>query len=147
LQAYYLQEEVAMKKPRSEAAERSPANALGPVRSMRRGVLTERRITCSKPGCPCGHDPDARHGPYFSLTRKVERRTRTRLVRPELAAVVRRQIEEGRVFRTEVEAYWQACERHANDELEALHAGQAEGAEKGGFRRRSPRRLRPRSPG
>ncbi len=119
-------------------------HALGRVRPMRRGVLTERRVTCSKPGCPCGRDPEARHGPYYSLTRAVGGRTRTRLVRAEDAIVVRRQIEDGRAFRGELESYWQACERAADAELEGLHAGQAE---KGGSRRRSSRRLRPRSRG
>ncbi len=120
---------------------RSPA-VLGPARPIRRGVLTERYVTCSKPGCPCAHDSDARHGPYFSLTRAVRGRTRTRLVSAEEAVVVRRQIEQGRAFRSELEAYWQTCERAADGELEGMRAAQAE---KGGFRRRSPRRLRPRS--
>lgn len=111
---------------------------------MRRGVLTERRVTCSKPGCPCGQDPEARHGPYFSLTRAVGGRTRTRLVSQEEAVVVRRQIEEGRLFRGELEAYWEACERAADTELEAVRATEAE---KGGSKRRSPRQLRPRSQG
>lgn len=118
--------------------------ALGPIRAIRRGVLTERRVSCSKPGCPCGRDPEARHGPYFSLTRAVRGRTRTRLVNPEEAVVVRRQIEDGRAFRGELEAYWQACERAADAELEGLRAAEAE---KGGSRRRSSRRLRPRSRG
>jgi hypothetical protein len=111
---------------------------------MRRGVLTERRMTCSKPGCPCGHDLEARHGPYFSLTRSVHGRTRTRIVSADEAVIVRRQIEDGRAFRSEIEVYWQACERAADLELEATRATQAE---KGGSRRRSPRQLRPRSPG
>lgn len=116
--------------------------ALGPVRPMRRGVLTERHVTCSKPGCPCSRDPEARHGPYFSLTRAVRGRTHTRLVSAEEAVVVRRQIEDGRAFRAEMESYWQACERSADEELEGVRAVQAE---KGGSKRRLPRRLRPRS--
>jgi hypothetical protein len=133
-----------MPRPHKEAPPSNPFNAaLGPARPMRRGVLTERHVTCSKPGCPCSHDPEARHGPYFSLTRKVGGRTRTRLVSAGEAVVVRRQIDDGRSFRTDVEAYWQACERCADDELEGVRAEQAE---KGGSRRRSPRRLRPRSP-
>jgi len=133
-----------MPKPVRGCAPSSPdGHALGRIRPIRRGVLTERRVTCSKPGCPCGHDPEARHGPYFSLTRAVRGRTRTRLVSADEAVVVRRQIEEGRAFRAELEAYWQACERAADAELEGMRATQAE---KGGSKRRSPRRLRPRSP-
>lgn len=111
---------------------------------MRRGVLTERRVRCSKPGCPCRTDPEAQHGPYYSLTRAVHGRTRTRLVSAEEAVLVRRQIAEGRAFRGVLEDYWEACERAADAELNEVRA---ERAEKGGFRRRSPRQLRPRSPG
>lgn len=132
------------RKPVSSAPVGSDVRTLGPVRPLRRGVLTERHMVCSKPGCPCGRDPEARHGPYFSLTRAVGGRTRTRLVSADEAVVVRRQIEDGRTFRGELESYWQECERAADAELEGLRAGQAE---KGGSRRRSSRRLRPRSRG
>lgn len=120
--------------------------ALGQVQPMRRGSLSERRVKCSKPGCPCATNPDARHGPYFSLTRGVKGTTVSRLVSAEEAPVVRRQVEAARAFRRHVEALWRACEAWADDELEALHTGPAEGAQKGGSRRRSPRRLRPRLP-
>jgi hypothetical protein len=132
------------KANRTTTLSRGETAAFGPVRLMRRGVLTERRVTCSKPGCPCGHDPEARHGPYFSLTRAVRGRTKTRLINAEAAVVVRQQIEEGRMFRAEIEAYWQACERYADEELDDVRAAEAE---KGGSRRRSSRRLRPRSRG
>ena len=46
---------------------------------MRRGSLSERYVKCSKPGCPCATDPQARHGPYVSLTRAVEGQTQSRL--------------------------------------------------------------------
>ena len=115
---------------------------LGPVRPLRRGVASERYVTCSKAGCACAHDSDARHGPYFSLTRAVRGRTRTRLVSAEEAVVVRRQIEQGCAFRSELEVCWHACERVADAELEGMRAVQAE---EGGFRWRSPRRLQPRS--
>jgi len=132
-----------MPKPVNSGAPSSPSGpTFAAIRPMRRGVLTERRVTCSKPGCPCGHDLEARHGPYFSLTRAVGGRTRTRLVSAEQVVVVRRQIEEGRAFRSELETYWQTCERAADAELEGVRAAQAE---KGGSTRRSPRRLRPKS--
>ena len=40
---------------------------------MRRGSLSERYVKFSKPRCPCATDTNARHGPYFSLTRAVKR--------------------------------------------------------------------------
>lgn len=108
---------------------------------MRRGSLTERFVKCSRPGCPCAEDPEARHGPYISLTRSVAGTTRTRLIRPEQADTVRRQIEVGRQFRDATELYWTACERLADAELDA----RASSDEKGGAGRRSRRTLRARS--
>ena len=98
-------------------------------------------MRCSKPNCACREDPKARHGPYLSLTRAVEGVTRTRLLTPAQAEVARRQIEAGREFRDATEVYWQACERAADAELEALVQGSTDGAEKGGSKRTS----RPRS--
>jgi hypothetical protein len=112
---------------------------------MRRGSLTERFVKCSRPGCPCAHDPDARHGPYVSLTRSVAGTTRTRLIAPEVAATVQRQIEAGRQFRDATALYWSACERLADAEIAALAEPAAPPGEKGGSVRRSRRRLRKKS--
>jgi hypothetical protein len=113
---------------------------------MRRGSLTERTVKCSRPGCPCKDRPEARHGPYFSLTRAVAGTTQTRLIAEDQAATVRRQIETGRQFRDATELYWGACERLADAELERLVVPAADRREKGGSVRRSRRRLRRRSP-
>jgi hypothetical protein len=112
---------------------------------MRRGSLTERFVKCSRPGCPCAHDPEARHGPYVSLTRSVAGTTRTRLIAADLADTVRRQIEVGRQFRDATELYWVACERLADAEVTRLAETAAPGGEKGGSGRRSRRRLRRKS--
>src|SRR3989304_252168 len=78
---------------------------------MRRGSLTERTVKCSRPGGPCKDRLEARHGPYFSLTRSVAGTTQTRLIAEEQADTVRRQIETGRQFRDATELYWGACGR------------------------------------
>jgi len=93
-------------------------------------------MKCGQAACACQHDPKAAHGPYFTLTQKVEGKTRSRYVSSEQAPVVRRQIESGRQFRQRVEAYWEACERWADEQLEAVPAS-AEEAEKKGFLRTS----------
>ena len=67
---------------------------------IRRGSLYERRMKCGQAACSCQHDPKAAHGPYFTLTQKVEGKTRSRYVSPEQAAVVQRQIESGRRLRS-----------------------------------------------
>src|SRR5262245_45123326 len=104
----------------SPAAIRARAAELGAARSMRRGSLTERWVRCSKPSCACKENPEARHGPYYSLTRVLDGVTRTRLVSADQAEVVRRQIAAGREFRDATEVYWQACERAADAELDAV---------------------------
>jgi len=124
---------------------RTRLTELGQPIPMRRGSLTERRVKCSRPGCPCKDRPEARHGPYFSLTRSVAGKTQTRLVPAEQVDLVGRQIEAGRQFRGDLELYWQSCERRADEELAASSKGLQARGEKGGSRRRSRRRLRVRS--
>lgn len=113
---------------------------------MRRGSLTARTVKCSRPGCPCKDRPEARHGPYFSLTRSVAGTTQTRLIAAAQADTVRRQIDTGRQFRDATELYWGACERLADAEIAPVAETAADRREKGGSVRRSRRRLRKRSP-
>lgn len=118
------------------------AEALSLPRPMRRGSLGERFIRCGKERCACARDEQARHGPYFSLTRNVDGRTQSRRLTAKQAERAREQLAAGRRFREQVEALWQACEQWADAELEEPAA---EGAEKRGSRRSSPRSSRPRS--
>ena len=112
---------------------------------MRRGSLSERYVKCSKPGCLCAERPEARHGPYYSLTRAVGGRTQSRFVPPEAAARVRHQIEAGRRFRQQIDAYWEVCERWADAELDVPGTAAPEAAQKKGSRRPSRRRSARRS--
>jgi hypothetical protein len=115
--------------------------ALAEPRPMRRGSLSERYMKCNKPGCPCGERPEARHGPYYSLTRIVRGITRSRLLSSEQATLARAQVEAGRQFREQAEAYWGACERWADAQLDTPKAtSQGEVAKKGGSRKRSTRK-------
>ena len=107
---------------------------------MRRGSLTERTVKCSRPGCPCKDRAEARHGPYFSLTRAVAGTTQTRLIAAAHVDTVRRQIEAGRQFRDATEFYWVACERLADAEIARGAEPAADRREKRGFVRRSRRR-------
>ena len=122
------------------AVVRSLSARLAEVRPMRRGSLSERYMKCSKPGCGCQRDPDARHGPYYSLTRNIGGQTQSRLVPAEHVERVREQIAAGKDFRQQVEALWAACEQWADTETESEVR-----AEKGGSRRRSRRRSPPKS--
>jgi hypothetical protein len=108
---------------------------------MRRGSLSERKVKCSKPGCPCGQDPKARHGPYYSLTRAVSGRTHSRFLSPPQAEVVQEQIEAGRKFRSQVDDYWEACEHWADRQLEDSAAASPGAAKKGRSKRTSGPRV------
>src|ERR1700739_1884352 len=125
---------------------RDLAAQLAQPKAMRRGSFSQRYVKCSKPGCPCATDPKARHGPYFSLTRGVGGRTRSRFVSAGQAEQVRRQVEAGQHFRRQVEAFWEACEQWANAQLEGATAA-SEAAQKRGFRPRwkpkSPKKWKP----
>ena len=100
-------------------------------KAMRRGSFSRRYVKCSKPGCACASDPKARHGPYFSLTRGVRGRTRSRFISAAQAELVRRQVEAGQHFRRQVEAFWEACEQWANAQLEGPAAASEAAKKKG----------------
>ena len=59
---------------------REAAAALGEPKPMRRGSLTERYMKCGQKSCRCHDDAQARHGPYYSLTRAEGGRTQSRYV-------------------------------------------------------------------
>lgn len=126
-----------MTEPAAPVDVQESVRPLVEPRPMRRGSLSERFMRCGKSGCSCGSDPKARHGPYYSVTRGVGGRTRSRLVSPDLAELVRSQIEAGQEFRRHVEAYWQACEAWADAELVEPQAASEEVAKKGASKRRS----------
>lgn len=118
---------------------------LSQLRPMRRGSLGQRWLKCGKPNCACAVREEARHGPYFSLTRTVGGRTQSRRLTAQQADRARQQVAAGREFRQRVEAYWQACEQWADRELANAEARTAEAVEKKGSRRSSRPRLRPKS--
>jgi hypothetical protein len=124
------------------ARVRSLSERLAEVRPMRRGSLSERYMKCSKPGCACQRDEQARHGPYYSLTRNISGQTQSRLIPPDQVERIREQIAAGKQFRQQVEAIWEACEQWADAETAVTTEA---GAEKRGSRRRSRRRSRPKS--
>ena len=123
--------------PKLVSNVRELASRFTEVKPMRRGSMSERYMKCGKPGCACRKDPALRHGPYYSVTRAVGGKTRSRFLTATQAEIVRRQIGAGRRFRERVEAYWRACEEWADAELELPEAVLQETAKKGGSKRRS----------
>jgi hypothetical protein len=120
---------------------------LAEPRPMRRGSVSQRWVKCSKPGCACGQKPDARHGPYYSLTQAEAGKTRSRFLTAQQAAMVRGQVEAGREFRRWAEEYLRTCEKWADRELATSGeaASETEAAKKGGSKKPSRRKSAPRS--
>jgi len=116
---------------------RQLATELAQPRPMRRGSVSERSIKCGKAGCACSKDPDARHGPYYSLTQAVAGKTRSRFLTVEQAAVAQQQIAAGREFRQQVDTYLDVCEQWADSELELPPAASSREVQKRGSKRRS----------
>ena len=50
------------------------------------GTLTERLARCGHENCRCHDDPPQLHGPYHQWTRKVDKKTVTRLLTDEQVA-------------------------------------------------------------
>jgi hypothetical protein len=121
------------------APVRELATVFSQPKPMRRGSVSERTMKCGKASCPCQRDPQARHGPYYSLTRPMAGKTQSRYLSPEQAELAREQIEQGHKFREQVEQYREACERWADAQLESCQVA-TEAAEKGGSKRSSKRK-------
>jgi hypothetical protein len=126
------------------AAVREVAAEMAEPKPMRRGSVSERLMKCGHKDCRCQHDPTARHGPYYSLTRAEGGKTKSRYLTAEQAALARQQVEAGQKFRKRLEAYWQACEQWADRQLDAPEAASQE-AKKGASNRRSKLRSSPKS--
>ena len=78
-----------MSRERIPADVRKLAKELAQARPMRRGSVSERFMKCGQKECRCQHDQQARHGPYYSVTRVEGGKTRSRYLSAEQAVLVR----------------------------------------------------------
>jgi hypothetical protein len=115
------------------------------VGDLRPGSLVERYRRCGKAGCHCAGKGEAGHGPSWSLTREVGGKTVTRVIPARAVAQTREQIAEHRRFRALVREMVETSERLCDAKLEAGEATSDEAAKKGGSKRPSTRKSRPRS--
>lgn len=83
-----------LEKQRDQLKER-----LGQIGDMRQGSLVERYIPCGKSACHCHAKEPAGHGPYFSLTRAVEGKTKTRIIPIDAVPLTQAHLEECQKFR------------------------------------------------
>lgn len=63
------------------------------------GTLVRRTKVCSKPGCRCATDPEARHGPYFEWGRLERGRRTSTTVTPEKARLLKKALRDQRRLR------------------------------------------------
>jgi hypothetical protein len=77
---------------------------------MRCGSVAERFVKGSRSDCACATDPEARHGPYFSLTSAVKGRTQSRFLTPQQAEIATLRVEAGHELRHQVDACRRLCE-------------------------------------
>jgi len=62
--------------------------SLGPIR---KGSIYQTRLRCGSSGCRCHRDPDARHGPYWLWTAKVDGKSKCRKLNPRALTLYRQQ--------------------------------------------------------
>jgi hypothetical protein len=129
--------------------EASPQSPLEPRRQqlkqallelgdLRPGCLVARYRRCGKANCHCAQSGDPGHGPSFSLTRRVDDKTVTRIIPPGPAVEqTREQIAEYHRLRSLLQELVEVSEQICQAKLEAAPARTGE---KKGSKRRSRRR-------
>ena len=119
-------------------------HALGMLGEMQSGSLVARYRKCGKPTCHCATDGGPGHGPSWSLTRRVDGRTVTRVIAPGEVAQVRARLAEHRRMRRLVGELVEVSDKLWESRRGSGEASRGPAAKKGASRRPSRRRRRPR---
>jgi hypothetical protein len=117
---------------------------LAQIGDMRPGSLVARYRRCGKPNCRCAREGEAGHGPSFSLTHAVKRKTVTKVIPTHAVDRTREQIAQYHRFRALGQELLEVSERLCDAQLrEPEEAAANEAAKKGASKRRSkPRSAR-----
>jgi hypothetical protein len=75
----------------AEARYNQSVNTLAGLGPIRRGSIYQTRMKCGSSGCLCHRDPDARHGPYWLWTAKVNRKSKCRKLNPDALKLYQQQ--------------------------------------------------------
>lgn len=90
------------------------------VGDMRRGTLQERYLRCGRKGCHCARPGSRGHGPKYSLTWKVGKKTRTEYFRADQVPHVEEQLAHHKQFlvlcRTLIEINEEICQLRLKEE-------------------------------
>jgi len=132
-------------EPRKLRKQREQLKAeLARVGDLRPGSLVGRYRKCGKPNCHCAGEGAPGHGPSWSLTRKVDGKTVTKIIPAPAVPQTREQIAEYRRFRKITRELVEVSEQLCDVQLETPKAASQE-AKKGVSRRRSRPRSSPKS--
>ena len=82
-----------------EAEREGLKRQLSDLGDLRPGSLVERYRKCGKPNCHCAQPSAKGHGPSFSLTHSVERKTLTKIIPSAFVEETRAQLAEHQRFR------------------------------------------------
>ena len=133
-------------KPRQLQQRRDQIKAeLADIGDLRPGSLVGRYRKCGKPNCHCAGQDSAGHGPSWSLTRDVHGKTVTKIIPLPAVPQTKEQIAECRRFRELTRELVEISEQLCDAKLTASKAALQERAKKGGSKKPSTRRSRPRS--
>ena len=89
-----IEDPEALKKRRNEIREE-----LASIGDLRPGSLVSRYRKCGKPNCHCAEEEGGGHGPSWSLTRKVDGKTVTKIIPAGAVSQTQEQIAECRRLR------------------------------------------------
>lgn len=129
-----------LRKRRNEIREE-----LASVGDLRPGSLVGRYRKCGKPNCHCAEEEGGGHGPSWSLTRKVDGKTVTKIIPPGAVSQTQEQIVEYRRLRNLTGELVEVSERLCDVLLSDPGAVSDDAVKKGASKRASTRKLLPKS--
>ena len=134
-----IEDPEALKKRRNEIREE-----LASIGDLRPGSLVSRYRKCGKPNCHCAEEEGGGHGPSWSLTRKVDGKTVTKIIPPGAVSQTQEQIAECRRLRNLtgelVEVSERLCDVLLSDSGTISDDAAKKGASEKPSRRKSSRR-------
>ena len=77
---------------------------------LRPGSLSKQYNVCGNPNCRCKDAPPKKHGPYYQLSSTRKGKSRSKFVRKEDVAAVRKQLKNYAKLRKLVESWIDAAE-------------------------------------
>lgn len=104
------------------------------VEEFRPGSLVERYRKCGKPSCHCAREGEPGHGPSWSLTRKIEGKTVTKVIPADCVDATLEQIERHREVQRLLHEYSEVNVKICDALIQGSddESGGSEGAKKGG---------------